>query len=151
MPTGCSARTRTCSGNWGSNSRGAVPGRSANNMNTTVTVEHKPVRVRLSAAAQRALAARSQPLLVEMELYFSCLIRKRVRFRDLDAAAGTTPVNEHLHLRFHPVMTATCGVDHQGDEPPLTDFPISNVGAFVPRWLHIDCRDGDWTGQFGFD
>jgi hypothetical protein len=120
-------------------------------MNTTVTVQYKPVRVSLSAAARRALLARGRPLLAEMELYFSCLIRKRVRFCELDAAADTTPVNEHLHVRFHPVMTASCGADYQGDEPPLTDFPVTNPAAFVPNWLQIDFRHGDWTGQFGFD
>lgn len=120
-------------------------------MNTTMTVQDRPVRVRLSPAARRALAARSRPLLVEMELYFSCLIRKRLRFRDLDAAAGTTPLTERLHLRFRPVMTAACGVDHPGNEPPLTDFPISNPAAFIPHWLQIDFRRGDWTGRFGFD
>jgi hypothetical protein len=120
-------------------------------VNTTVTVQRRPVRVRLSTTARRALAARRRPLLAEMELYFSCLIRKRVRFRDLDAAAGTTAVNEHLHLRFHPVMTAACGVDYQGEEPPLTDFPVTNPAAFVPHWLEIDFRHGDWVGRFGFD
>lgn len=110
----------------------------------------KPVRIGMSEAARRELASRDTPLLAEMELFFSCLIRKRVRFgsdiTDTDAAAGP-----NLYVRFHPVMTAACGKDYAGDEPPLTDFPITRVAAFVPRWLYLDYRKHAWHGEFGYD
>lgn len=116
-----------------------------------VAVSGKSVRVRLSPSAQAALRTRRQPLLVEMELFFSCLIRKQVRFRDFDQDAGAIPAGPNLLLRFHPVMTAACGKDYEGDEPPLTDFPIARARAFVPHWLAIDYRNHAWTGEFGFD
>ena len=113
----------------------------------------KPLRVDLSRAARQALDARQQPLLAEMELFFSCLIRKQVRFRVPSADIDHDAVNAgpNLLVRFHPVMTAVCGKDYDGDEPPLTDFPIARVQAFVPHWLAIDFRHGSWRGEFGFD
>ena len=120
---------------------------------TSVLLLGKPLRVDLSRAARRALDDRQQPLLAEMELFFSCLIRKQVRFRapraEIDHGAVTAGPN--LLVRFHPVMTAVCGKDYDGDEPPLTDFPIARVQAFVPHWLTIDFRHGAWCGDFGFD
>lgn len=119
-------------------------------MPQTIEIDGRNVNVSLSKAANDALAQRDTPLLVEMELYFSCLIRKQVRFRD----AGTDsaiPFNERLHIAFRPVMTRACGKDYEGDEPPLTDFPIVNAKAYVPRWLRIDYHRGQWQGEFGYE
>lgn len=117
----------------------------------SVTLLGKPLQIHLSRAARSALLARTEPLLVEMELYFSCLIRKRVRFRECCADTDTVTVETKLQVRFHPVMTERCGTDYEGDEPPLTDFPIARPEAFVPHWLHIDHRNGSWQGEFGYD
>jgi len=114
----------------------------------------RSLHITLSKSANIELAKRDVPLLAEMELYFSCLIRKQVRFRDaaIDANDDTsTPLNEHLQIRFRPVMTRACGKDYEGDEPPLTDFPITNEQAYVPRWLRIDYRRGQWLGEFGYE
>ena len=55
-----------------------------------------PIQVQLTAGAERALAVHPAPLLVELELLFSCLIRKRVRFpiaphADAIPVPGTDP------------------------------------------------------------
>lgn len=117
---------------------------------STISVAGKPVRVTLTPAAREALWRRDTRLLAEMELYFSCLIRKQVRFREAGTNEDSIAVNERLHVRFHPVMTARCGVDYDGDEPPVTDFPITRPEAFTPAWLRIDFRNHQWLGEFGF-
>ena len=122
----------------------------------SIEMDGRTVAIELSKSAIKALAQRSTPLLAEMELYFSCLIRKQVRFRDATDApqnegpANTVILNEGLQICFRPVMTRACGKDYEGDEPPLTDFPIANARAYVPRWLHIDYRKKQWLGEFGF-
>jgi hypothetical protein len=119
-------------------------------MDSRVQIEGRTVEIRLSNAASRQLARRISPLVAEMELYFSCLIRKKVRFRDDTGGAGNIRVNDRLSVRFRPVMTQHCGLDYEGDEPPLTDFPITRTKPYVPRWLRIDYRGGDWLGEFGY-
>lgn len=119
-------------------------------MRTTVNILNKPVRVECSRAAERALAGLAKPLAVEMELYFSCLIRKKVRFNDKAHSREFVPVNDRLGIAFRPVMTKACRVEGENGEAPLTDFPIVNPAAFVPHWLKIDYRDGIWEGEFGF-
>lgn len=114
-----------------------------------ITLQDRPVRIELTAAAERALAARATPLTAEMELYFSCLIRKQVRFRE-SPVPDAVRAGVQLYVCFHPVMTERCGVDYEGDEPPLTDFPIARPEAFVPAWLRIDYHGGRWQGEFGF-
>lgn len=120
-------------------------------MHTTVNIDDKLISVELSNAAADALAQRDTPLLAEMELLFSCLIRKKVRFIEGDGAEDSTPITNGLALRFRPVMTAACHVSDLGhDTPPLADFPIVNARAFIPRWLRIDYDDSRWQGEFGY-
>ena len=118
-------------------------------MDKQIELLGKKVTVSLSHAAVSALSNRSKPLIAEMELYFSCLIRKKVRFRE-NMEGDLINVTDQLAVRFRPVMTKTCGVDYEGDEPPLTDFPIKKPESFVPHWLKIDFKKNEWIGEFGF-
>lgn len=118
-------------------------------MHTTVQLEGRPLAVTTTAAADRALEQRETPLEAQMELYFSCLIRLKVRFRDT-TADDAVAAGERLNISFRPVMTEACGIDYEGDEPPVTDFPLQRREAFTPHWIRIDYRNGQWQGEFGF-
>jgi hypothetical protein len=113
-----------------------------------ITLHDKSVEVKLSSAAQRALAQRDRPLVAEMELLFSCLLRKRVHFGDEMAQA--TSAGDRLAIRFRPIMTRHCTVAGGGEAPPSDDFPIANPRPYVPNWLTIDFRNGQWAGDFGY-
>jgi hypothetical protein len=108
----------------------------------------KAVDLRLTAAAEAALAKRTAPLIVEMELLFSCLHRKRVLFDG--PAEGAAAVNERLAVRFRPIMTRRCSVAEGGARPPSEAFPLENPRPYVPHWLKLDFRRGQWTGEFGY-
>lgn len=108
----------------------------------------RAVDIRLTPAAEAALAKRTAPLVVEMELLFSCLLRKRVLFDG--PADGTVAVNERLAVRFRPIMTRRCSVAEGGAKPPSEAFPLENPRPYVPHWLRLDFRRGRWTGEFGY-
>jgi len=113
----------------------------------------KPLHVQLSTRARAALAKRRQPLTLELELFFSCLIRKRLRVVEQPATdALPLAVDEPgLAVHFRPVMSQACRVhDHPGGAP-LIPFPLQRAARFSPRWLTLDYRDGRWRGEFGFD
>lgn len=59
-----------------------------------ILLHDKALEIRLTAAAQHALALRETPLVVEMELLFSCLLRKRVHFGE--SAENATAVDDRL-------------------------------------------------------
>lgn len=119
-------------------------------MRQHTTLNGKSLQITLSRSAERALAERSQPLQAEMELYFSCLIRKQVRFSAQVADGDAQRVNEQLSVRFRPVMSQGCSVSDNTDGPPLADFPIVGAERFSPQWLQIDYVDGQWLGDFGY-
>ncbi len=113
-----------------------------------VTLHGKSLEIRLTKAAQKALARRDQPLVAEMELLFSCLLRKRVYFDE--SLEQSTPVDDHLAVRFKPIMTRRCSVAEGGATPPSVGFPLENPRPYVPNWLAIDYRRGKWIGNFGY-
>ncbi len=121
-------------------------------MRSKIEIHGKPVSVEWSEAADAALSRRSTPLLAEMELYFSCLIRKAVRFGDDVHGTAFVPAGLHLQVGFRPVQTRNCRISElpQGAAAPLDDLPIVRPGRFVPNWLRIDYRGGQWRGEFGF-
>ena len=118
-------------------------------MKKQIEIKGKQVVVNLTKAAEKALSLRNKTLVAEMELYFSCLIRKQVRFKE-NLDGDLVNVSDNLSVRFRPVMTKSCGIDYEGDEPPLEDFPIEKPEAFVPHWLKIDYKKNEWIGEFGF-
>ena len=118
-------------------------------MEKQIKIQGKDVTISLSKAAEKALLSRDKTLVAEMELYFSCLIRKQVRFKD-KLEGDLVNVTEQLAVCFRPVMTKTCGVDFEGKEPQLTDFPIKKPASFIPHWLKIDFKKNEWIGEFGF-
>ena len=108
----------------------------------------KKVLIEWSASANTAINALSSPLLVEMELYFSCLIRKSVRFGQAASMRYSCLVTPQLKVGFRPVITKVCKVSEVEDEPPLEDFQMTKPEAFVPKKLFIDFRRGKWSGEF---
>jgi hypothetical protein len=114
-----------------------------------ITLHDKLLEIRLTPAAQKALALRDTPLVAEMELLFSCLHRKRVHFGG--SAEQATPVDDRLAVRFRAIMTRRCSVAETGGEsPPSESFPLENQRPYVPNWLAIDYRRGAWVGDFGY-
>ncbi len=109
------------------------------------------VELRLSRRAERELARQARPLVVEVELYFSCLIRKRVYFPPAAHADARPLSTTHgkLQVFFRPVMGQACAIPADG-KPVLTAFPLQKDLAFTPRWLRLDFKAGRWQGDYGF-
>jgi hypothetical protein len=113
-------------------------------------LEGRELELRLTSRAARALRALSEPLDIELELYFSCFLRKRVNFRaqpreDVQSRARLT---ELATVSFRPVMTRACPV--RDATPDVEHLPLVRARAFTPRWLALDFARGRWCGRFGF-
>ena len=119
-------------------------------MASEITIDNRPIKVHLSRSAEKALAQRAKPLFVEMELYFSCLIRKQVLFHDVQRQENSVSVDDSLSVSFHPVMTASCMIKDAEPEPAKSDFEMERRDCFVPKWLKLDYKKGSWAGEFGY-
>ena len=119
-------------------------------MQATVEILGKNILVEWTASAEQAMNSLTAPLKVEMELYFSCLIRKVVRFNEASTMRYGVAVTPKLTVGFRPIVTRSCKVSEIGDdeEPPVEDFMLTKPEAFVPKKLFIDFKRGVWIGKF---
>jgi hypothetical protein len=112
--------------------------------------EGREVEVRWTRRAEHALQASPQPLIVELQLYFSCVVRKRVVFhQQVDFA--TTRVNGSLEIAFRPIASRACDPrEFALHYPAGKDLSAGPAARMIPRSVEIDFRKGDWEGQFGY-
>jgi hypothetical protein len=116
----------------------------------SVVMGNKNLRVEWTDRADRALQTRSQPLIIEMQLYFSCVVKKRVLFHD-SSKLDVTDVNGSMKIAFQPIQAAVCDPEEFARKYPIgrvLDSPAAS--KMIPSRLSIDFRQGQWQGEFGY-
>ena len=111
----------------------------------------KPLTVSWTKRADRALAQRGQPLLAEMQLYFSCVVKKRVLFHEatLGDEVETLAVNDQLHVAFRPVEANSCDpVEFAKNYPVKRSFESKGASKMHPKSISVDFKKGRWIGEF---
>jgi len=99
--------------------------------------------------AQQALTNRSYPLNIEMQLYFSCVVKKRVLFDD-SARVGTVSVNDWINIGFRSVQSAVCSPEEFASSYPEGQELHATSDKMTPSGLRFDFRRGQWQGEFGY-
>jgi len=114
----------------------------------TVSINSFPLDVEWTRRADRELQERGAPLVVELQLYFSSVVKKRVLFADADGAEAVAVTNQ-LAVRFRTVQSA------DGDPAEFTrhfpveqDFDSAGARSMHPKRLLIDFRAGSWVGEY---
>jgi hypothetical protein len=117
---------------------------------STVIINGKSVEIKCTPSAHQALAMRTRPLVVELELYFSCLVKKSVHFHDDASGHSTVRVGDKLSLYFRSVTSTACTMElaeRLGRQP---EIEIDTVVArrLAPKRVMLDYRDRQWHGEF---
>ena len=115
-----------------------------------VAINGKSVAVEWTPSAARALAARSRPLVLELELYFSCLVKKFVHFHDEAPGRATIHVADKLHLYFRAVTSTACTMDVAqalGRQPEIK-LDTDAVLKLAPKRVRLDFDKGQWVADF---
>jgi len=109
--------------------------------NNTLTVEW-------TRRAENALSERAGPLYVDMQLYFSCVVQKRVLFHD-STEHDVITVDNRLSVMFRPVEAQSCDPQSFADNHPVKRELFSRSATRMrPRLLQIDYSDREWSGRF---
>jgi hypothetical protein len=115
-----------------------------------VTMNGREVLVELTPAAIRALEMRTEPLFAELELYFSCLVKKFVHFRQDSRGKESVAVGDKLRLYFRPVTSTACTfevAERLGRQPEM-DIDSAALHHVAPKRVFIDHVDGQWRGSY---
>jgi hypothetical protein len=119
-----------------------------------VSLKGKQLFIEISENAMRAIEQSRLPIVAELELYFSCLVRKQTRFREINGVQADNNdyarVIPGFYTTFRAVTTKHCTVAETDGKPPVEAMPIQRAERFVPDWLKIDYRAGHWLGEYGF-
>jgi hypothetical protein len=116
----------------------------------SVVINGRNVAVEWTRAAADELARRPDPLIVELDLYFSCLVKKFVHFRKDSRGKPTVAASDKLHLYFRPVTSTACSfevAEHLGRQPEMELHTVT-VGKIAPRQVSLDFARGAWRGSF---
>jgi len=114
----------------------------------TIELDGKGLRIELTHRAENALQLRDAPLVVEMQLYFSCVVKKRTLFHQ-DTQLEVTPVSDKLHLVFRPVEALSCDpVEFASNYPVKRQLTSNSAVRMHPSLLQIDFKHNNWSGQF---
>lgn len=124
-----------------------MPTKSPNN-SVQVETAGRTISVSVSDAAERHLRSRLAPLVAEAEILFSCLLRKRLTFRDASPDLLSWPVSEQLHVAVRPVLYEMCLPESGGTEAEIVDFAVEDVATLIPKSFQIDYVGGELTGDF---
>ncbi len=116
--------------------------------NERITLKDKPLSIEWTKRAQREFIKKNSPLIVEMQLYFSCVVKKRVLFTD-NANFNSATVNDNLSVAFHPVESASCDpIEFAKNFPEKRRFDSSASQKMHPKQLKIDYKNQIWQGEF---
>ena len=99
-----------------------------------------------TARADKAMS--DQPVLLEMQLFFSCVVKKRLIFHR-EAPAASTRVNEFLAVLFHAVEADSCDPwEFAQNFPERRILQTPAALKMHPKRLHLDYKSGQWSGEF---
>ncbi len=104
----------------------------------------------MDAAAALELGRRTAPLIVELELYFSCLVKKFVHFREDSRGRPTVNASDKLQLYFRPVTSTACSLETAARLGRQSEMDIDTAATrrIAPKRVSIDHVRGAWRGSF---
>ena len=116
-----------------------------------LTLRNNPLTVSWTRRADRQLQSLNRPLLAEMQLYFTCVVKKRVLFHQQPPAdeLEVVEVNEQLQIAFRPVEANSCDPqEFAANFPVKQEFETMGAVKMHPSQLRIDYKGGNWVGEF---
>lgn len=114
----------------------------------TVNYHGKQLLITWTKRAEKALCQRRRPLIIEMQLYFSCVVKKRVLFHDISGQTGIA-VNDMINIIFRPVQSTSCDpVEFANNYPIKKELTDAGATNMRPSCLEFDYINGTWCGSF---
>lgn len=107
-----------------------------------------PLEVVWTRRAQDHFSKQQTGLVIEMQLYFSCVVKKRVLFHT-DYALEAITVNDDFSIAFNAVEAAACDPEAFVKNYPAKRIMDSDAALkMYPAKLQIDFNHNQWCGEF---
>ena len=117
-------------------------------LSQTIELNGRPLKISWTKRAEQILHKRRQPLFVEMQLFFSCVVKKRVLFHDT-CEHDSVLVTDKMSVLFRPVEAASCDpVEFAQNFPERRELDSSSAIKMRARSMSVDFVGGEWVGEF---
>lgn len=116
----------------------------------SINIRGKKMAILYSKRAEKALIKRDSALIAELQLYFTCVVQKRVVFHD-KTELNTIKANNNLEILYHTVQSDACDpVEFAEKHPVKKELQSKGAQSMRPSAFKIDYKDGQWIGDFSF-
>jgi hypothetical protein len=116
----------------------------------SIDIRGKKMAIMYSKRAEKALAKRDTSLIAELQLYFTCVVQKRVVFHEHTDLESIT-VNPNLKIAYHTVQSNACDpVEFAEKHPVKKELDSKAAKSMRPSLFKIDYKNGEWSGEFSF-
>ena len=111
-------------------------------------IRGKKMTILFSRRAIKALEKRDSSLIAELQLYFTCVVQKRVVFLE-KTDLETHKTNSNLEVTFHTVQSNACDpVEFAEKHPVKKELHSKGAKSMRPSLLKIDFKNNEWIGDF---
>lgn len=115
-----------------------------------IDIRGKKMAIMYSKRAEKALQQRDNPLIAELQLYFTCVVQKRVKFHE-QTELETRTANPKLEIAYHTVQSNACDpLEFAATHPVKKELNSKGALSMRPSILKIDYKKGQWLGDFSF-
>ena len=116
----------------------------------SIDIRGKKMAIMYSKRAEKALQQRNNPLIAELQLYFTCVVQKRVNFHE-QTNLETISANPNLKIAYHTVQSNACEpVEFAEKHPVKKELNSKGALSMRPSLFKIDFKNGKWEGDFFF-
>ena len=108
------------------------------------------MKIFYSKRAEHALLKRDTSLIAELQLYFTCVVQKRVVFHE-QSDLDTITANSNLKIAYHTVQSNACDpVEFAEKHPVKKELNSKGAQSMRPSLFKVDFKNGTWIGDFSF-
>jgi len=116
----------------------------------SIDIRGKKMAIMYSKRAEKALLQRHNPLIAELQLYFTCVVQKHVNFHE-QTILETISANPNLKIAYHTVQSNACDpVEFAEKHPVKKELKSKGAQSMRPSLFKIDFKNGKWEGDFSF-
>lgn len=118
------------------------------NYKDSTDIRGKKMTILFSRRAKKALEKRDSSLIAELQLYFTCVVQKRVVFHE-KTDLETHKTNSNLEVVYHTVQSNACDpVEFAEKHPVKKELHSKGAKSMRPSLLKIDFKNNEWIGDF---
>jgi hypothetical protein len=116
----------------------------------SIDIRGKKMSIMYSKRAEKALSERDTALIAELQLYFTCVVQKRVQFHE-HSELETITANPKLEIAYRTVQSNACDpVEFAEKHPVKKELNSKGAKTMRPSLFQIDFMNGVWVGDFSF-